>query len=163
MAATVTIGTEMKTPMIPAVIAADRQRDDDRDRVDVDRAAHDDRIEQVALDLLDRDHQAEHDGRGHDAAVDERDEHGGQTGAERADQRHERGQEREQHERDDERDAEDRQAGADHRRVGDADEDEAADVAGQRGVGAARELVEPRRAGGRRTCRRSSARCPGRP
>ena len=87
--------------------AAGGEREDDGDRMDLDRAAHDDRVEDVALDLLDGDDEAEHDERLDDAAADERDEHGREARAERADERDERAEERQQHEGRNERDAED--------------------------------------------------------
>src|SRR6266540_5437890 len=72
---------------------AGRDRDDDRQRVERDRAAHDDRLEHVALELLHRDDADQHRQGGQGTAVDQRDQDRDRAGDGGADDGHERADE----------------------------------------------------------------------
>ena len=71
-------------------------RDDHAERVDRDEAAHQERLQHVALDLLHQHDDTEHDQRHDDAVVDQRDQHRHRAGDEGADDRDE-GAEEDQH------------------------------------------------------------------
>ena len=110
-------------------------REQDHRGVQVDGAALDDRLEEVALQELHPDD----DGQGREpdlpSAVRERDEHGEEAGDERADERHERAHEDEHGEGEGERHAEQPQADPDQRGVDRRDERRPADEAAEHGPG----------------------------
>ena len=72
--ATATSGTAKRAPGDARDESAGCDGDHDRERVDLDDVADDERLKYVALDLLHEDHDAEHDEGRHRAEVDERDE-----------------------------------------------------------------------------------------
>ena len=72
---------------------AGSDRDDHAERVHRDEAAHQERLEHVALDLLHEHHAAEHQQRDDDAVVDQGDQDRDRAGDERTDDRDERAEE----------------------------------------------------------------------
>ena len=79
--------------------------EDHAERVHRDPPAHQERLQDVALDLLDQDHAAEHQQRGDRPLVDQRDEHRHAAGHSGTDEWDERAEEDEHAEREHERDA----------------------------------------------------------
>ena len=90
----------------------DADRDDHAERVHRDEPPHQERLEHVALDLLDQDHAAQHQQRGDRPLVDQRDQHGDGAGDEGADHGNEGAEEHQHPDRHHERHAEHR--GHDH-------------------------------------------------
>ncbi|GAB3837635.1 hypothetical protein GCM10027610_040060 [Dactylosporangium cerinum] len=107
--------------------------EDDREGVQGDGAAHDERLQHVAFQLLDRDHDAQHDECGDGSLGDERDEDGDDTGQGGADDGDERAEEHQRREGQCERHAQDGEADADAGGVDERDEDGGPDV-GHQGV-----------------------------
>ena len=128
---------------------ADADRDDHPERVQRDPAAHQERLEDVPLDLLDQDHPAEHEQGGDRPLVDQGDQDRDGPGHGGADHRHERAQE-DQH-----ADGEHERHPEDGRHQGDADgidqrhDDGRTDELGQRDPGHPAGAVDagPRRPG----------------
>ncbi|CAA9233939.1 MAG: hypothetical protein AVDCRST_MAG20-1368 [uncultured Acidimicrobiales bacterium] len=94
-------------------------------------STHDERLEQVALDLLDHDVQRQHDQRGGEPGVGECDEHGEGPGGEGSDDREQAAEEHEQRERQGQGDAEQQQSGPDEDGVDCRHEQLASEVAAQ--------------------------------
>src|SRR5699024_3175541 len=96
------------------------QRDQDRERVQVHRTGHDDRLEQVALELVHGDRDDDDDERGQRSVRHERDQRGEGTRDDRTDERDESGEEDDHRERDRQGNLEDQKADPDadgiHRR-----------------------------------------------
>jgi hypothetical protein len=74
---------------MPATRTPVADRDDHPERVHRDPAAHQERLQDVALDLLDQDHPDQHQQRGPRPLVDQGHQDGDRAGDRRADHRHE--------------------------------------------------------------------------
>ena len=77
---TATIGTATSAPTMPASTTPAAIATITAKRMDRDRAAHDQRLQHVTLELLHRDHRGQHEQRDHRAAIHQRDEHGHDAG-----------------------------------------------------------------------------------
>ena len=84
------MGTASSAPTMPASDAARRDGQHDGQRMDRYRTPHHQRLQHVALELLDGDDQAESDQRIDEALRDQRDDDGEEAGDHRANERDER-------------------------------------------------------------------------
>ena len=132
----------------------------DGERVDLDGRAHEQRLQHVALELLDAEHDHEHPQRDPRAVVDEREEDGERAGDDGTDDRHERAEEDQHGDRDRERHAEQERAEADADRVDRRDQQLRARVVDDRDPAGAAGAVDGRARALSGTAASSSARCP---
>jgi hypothetical protein len=119
-----------------------RDGEDDGQRVHPDGAAEHQRLQDVPLELHDRDHDRQRDEGGEGALGHQRHEHGDRPGEERPDDRDERAEEHQGGQRDHQRHTEDRQADADADRVDECHGHRRPHVGDQRAPGAAGRLVD---------------------
>ena len=92
-------GTSEERPEEAGEDTAGSHRQEQGDGVNLDRASDDDRMQHVALELLDRDVHGENDQRRRRAGREQRDERRDSADKERTDDRHERAEERQDRER----------------------------------------------------------------
>ena len=111
---------------------AGRDGQDHAQRVHRDPAAHQERLQHVALELLHPDHDGQHDQRLDRPLVDQRDQDGDRAGHGGADDRHERAEEDQHADGQRERHADDRRAGTDQDAVGRGHDDGGPHELGQR-------------------------------
>jgi hypothetical protein len=137
-----TEGDREQRPDDPGDDRPRRQEQEDRHWVQADGPADHERVEDVALELLDDEDHGHDDQRGDHALGHERHRRGHEPCDDRADEREERAEEGEHGEGERERDPDDGQRDADERRVDERDERHAAEVARDDAPAPAPELID---------------------